>query len=78
MVGKAGWYCVTKGSTVYVHVVFFTCRLIVSLLNGCFPVGEFYPREGFSHNSGRVASFYRATLGIFDISLKCGLRGNSP
>ena len=75
-----GWYCVTKGSTVYVHVVFFffACGLIVSLLKGCFPGGEFYPREVFfSHNSGRVASFYWATLGVFDISLKCGLRGNS-
>ena len=71
--GKAGRYCVTQGST----CSFFACGLIVSLLKGCFPVGEFYLREVFSHNSGRVASFYLATLGIFDISLKCGLRGSS-
>ena len=44
------------------------CGLIVSLLKRCFPVGEFYLREVFSHNNGRVASFYQATLGIFDIS----------
>ena len=31
--GKAGWYCVTKGSS------FFTCEF-VSLLRGCFPVDE--------------------------------------
>ena len=70
--------CYKRKYSVRTCSFFFTCRLIVSLLNGCFPVGEFYPREGFSHNIGRVASFYLATLGIFDISLKCGLRGNSP
>ena len=37
----------------------------VSLLRGCFPVGEFYLREVLSHNSTKVASFYQAIFEIF-------------
>ena len=57
---------------------FFTCGF-VSLLKGCFPVGEFYLRAVLSNNySDRVTSFYQAIFEIFDILLKTGLRRISP
>ena len=48
----------------------------VSLLRGCFPVGEFYLREVLSHNSSKVASFYQAIFEKFCF-LKSGLRGST-
>ena len=57
---------------------FLTCGF-VSLLKGCFPVGEFSLRAVLSNNySDRVASFYQAIFEIFDILLKIGLRRISP
>ena len=64
--GKAGWYCVTKGSS-FLRANLFLCWGAVFLSTNL--------REVLSHNySGRVASFYQAIFEISDILLNIGLR----
>ena len=64
--GKAGWYCVTKGSS-FLRANLFLCWGAVFLSTNL--------REVLSHNySGRVASFYQAIFEISDIFLNIGLR----
>ena len=64
--GKAGWYCVTKGSS-FLRTNLFLCWGAVFLSTNL--------REVLSHNySGRVASFYQAIFEISDILLNIGLR----